>query len=126
MSRQPPNKVTPNGNTRGIPLKPDSVVPAAVLSSHKSILDGEGIEVADINEARAFAREAVAEMVQDGVAEIAHWRGWEIETRDASGAVLFTIGFDALLPPEARGAEVQAPVAVSSEEDGTYAYGKAA
>jgi hypothetical protein len=65
-------------------------------------------------------------MVQDGVAEIAHWRGWEIETRDASGAVLFTIGFDALLPPEARGAEVQAPVAVSSEEDGTYAYGKAA
>jgi len=32
MSRQPPDKVTPNGNTRGIPLKPDSVVPAAVLS----------------------------------------------------------------------------------------------
>ena len=59
-----------------------------LVSSHKTILDEEGIEVADINEARAFAREAVAEMVQDGVAEIAHWRGWEIETRDASGAVL--------------------------------------
>src|SRR6476469_4157550 len=99
-----------------------------LVSSHKTILDGEGIEVADINEARAFAREAVAEMVQDGVADCRDraLAGWEIETRDASGAVLFTIGFDALLPPEARGAEVQAPVAVSLEEDGTYAYGKAA
>ena len=46
-----------------------------------------------MDEARAFARQAVAEMVQDGVAEIAHWRGWEIETRDASGAMLFAIGF---------------------------------
>ena len=97
-----------------------------LISSHKTILDEEGIEVADMKEARAFAREAIAEMVQDGVAEIAHWRGWEIETRDASGAVLFTIGFDTLLPPEARGAEVQAPVAVSSEGGDTYAYGKAA
>ena len=97
-----------------------------LVSSHHTVTDEEGLEVANLDEARTFAHEAVAEMVQDGVAEIAHWRGWEIETRDASGAVLFTIGFDALLPPEARGAEVQAPVAVSSEEDGTYAYGKAA
>ena len=97
-----------------------------LVSSHKTILDEEGIEVADINEARAFAREAVAEMVQDGVAEIAHWRGWEIETRDASGAVLFTIGFDALLPSEAHGAEVQTVVAVSSKRASTYAYGEAA
>ena len=97
-----------------------------LVSSHKTILDGEGIEVADINEARAFAREAVAEMVQDGVAEIAHWRGWEIETRDASGAVLFTIGFDALLPAEAGGAEVQAVLLAPSREDHTYAYDQAA
>jgi len=97
-----------------------------LVSSHKTILDHEGIELADIDEARSFAREAVAEMVEDGVAEIAHWRGWEIETRDASGAVLFTIGFDGLLPPEARGAELQNVGAVSSEEDSTYAYGEAA
>ena len=78
-----------------------------LVSSHKTILDEERIEVADINEARAFAREAVAEIVQDGVAEIAHWRGWA-------------------LPPEARGAEVQAVIGVSLEDDSTYAYGKAA
>src|SRR5215218_8764828 len=66
-----------------------------LVSSHRTITDDEGLEVADVEEARTFAREAVAEMVQDGVAEIAHWRGWEMEARDASGTVLFTIGFDA-------------------------------
>ena len=69
---------------------------------------------------------AAAEMVQDGVAEIAHWRGWEIEARDASGTVLFTVGFDALLPAEAQGDEVQAAVEVSSSEESTYAYDQAA
>ena len=92
-----------------------------LVSSHQTIIDNEGIEVADVNEAHAFAREAISEMVQDGVAEIAHWRGWEIDARDASGTVLFTMGFDALLT-----AEAQAAVEVSSNEDSTYAYGKAA
>ena len=48
-----------------------------LVSPHQSIIDEEGIAVADADEARTFAREAVTEMVQDGVAEIAHWRGWE-------------------------------------------------
>jgi hypothetical protein len=61
-----------------------------------------------MEEVRTFAREAVREMVQDGVAEIAHWRGWEIEARDASGTVLFTVGFDTLLTAEAHGAQPQA------------------
>jgi hypothetical protein len=65
-------------------------------------------------------------MVQDGVAEIAHWRGWKIEGRDASGTVLFTVGFDALLSAEVQGAEVQAVAKVSSGEDRTYAYDQAA
>ncbi|MFL5025513.1 MAG: DUF6894 family protein [Microvirga sp.] len=62
-----------------------------LVSSHHTIIDNEGLEVADVDEARTFAREAVAEMVQDGVSEIAHWRGWELEARDASGTVLFTV-----------------------------------
>jgi len=76
--------------------------------------------VADVEEARTFAREAVAEMVQDGVAEIAHWRGWEMKARDASGTVLFTMGFEAV--PGAEGRTAEAP----TKEDGTYAYDKAA
>jgi hypothetical protein len=93
-----------------------------LVSSHHTIIDNEGLEVADVDEARTFAREAVAEMVQDGVPEIAHWRGWELEARDASGTVLFTVGFDAPLPAEARKAEAQA----AAEASTNYAYNKAA
>ena len=79
-----------------------------LVSSHHTVTDNEGLEVADVDEARTFAREAVAEMVQDGIAEIAHWRGWQMEARDASGTVLFTVSFDAALTAEAPKAEAQA------------------
>jgi len=91
-----------------------------LVSSHHTVTDEEGLEVTDVAEARTFAREAVAEMVQDGIAEIAHWRGWEMEARDASGTVLFTMGLDALIPAETQ--EIEA----STKEDGAYAYDKAA
>jgi hypothetical protein len=91
-----------------------------LVSSHHTITDEDGLEVADVEEARTFAREAVTEMVHDGVAEIAHWRGWQMEARDASGAVLFTMGFEAV--PGAEGRTAEAP----AKEDGTYAYDKAA
>src|SRR5215203_4120260 len=91
-----------------------------LVSSDHTIIDEEGLEVADVEEARTFAREAVTEMVQDGVAEIAHCRGWQMETRDASGTVLFTMGFEAV--PGAEGRTAEAP----TKEDGTYAYDKAA
>ena len=90
-----------------------------LVSSHQTVTDEEGLEVADVEEARTFAREAVAEMVQDGVAEIAHWRGWEMEARDASGTVLFTMGFDARIS-----AGAQATAEASTTE--TYTYDKAA
>lgn len=91
-----------------------------LVSSHHTVTDDGGLEVADMNEARTFAREAVAEMVQDGVAEIAHWRGWEMEARDASGTVLFTVDFDALLTAETQETEA------STREDRICAYDKAA
>ena len=43
--------------------------------------------MADVEEARTFARAGVTEMVQDGVAEIARWREWVLEARNASGTV---------------------------------------
>ena len=97
-----------------------------LVSSHHTITDAEGLEVADVDEARSFAREAAAEMSQDGVAEIAHWRGWQMEARDASGTVLFTVGFDAVFTTEAREAEAQAVTESVTDEDSTYAYNKAA
>jgi hypothetical protein len=97
-----------------------------LVSSHHTVTDDEGLEVADVEEARTFASEAVAEMVQDGVTEIAHWRGWEMEARDTSGTVLFTVGFDAPLTVGARKAEAQVVTEALPKEDGTYAYNKAA
>ncbi len=91
-----------------------------LVSSHHTVTDDEGLEVANLDEAHTFAREAVAEMVQDGVAEIAHWRRWEMEARDASGTVLFTVGFDTALM------EAQVVAEALPKEDGTYAYDKAA
>ena len=90
-----------------------------LVSSHHTITDEEGLEVADVDEARTFAREAVTEMLQEGVVEIARWQGWQMEARDASGTVLFTMGFDALIP-----AEAQAAAEGSTTE--TYAYDTAA
>ena len=46
--------------------------------------------------------------------------------RDASGTILFKIGFGDLLSAEGERAEAQAGVAVSFREDSTYDYGQAA
>ena len=57
-----------------------------LVRSHHTITDEEGLEVTDVEEACTFARQAVRAMAQDGLAEIAHWRGWQMEARDASVA----------------------------------------
>src|SRR4051794_38927445 len=97
-----------------------------LVCAHETIVDDEGLEVADLDEACARAGEAVAEMIRDGVGELAHWRGWELEARDPSGAVLFTIGFDAALTTPDREAEVQAAAEPVAEVEGTLAYDQAA
>ncbi len=91
----------------------------SLVSSDQTITDEEGLEVADVEEARTVAGTAITERVQEGATEIARWRGWALEARDASGTVLFTMGFDALIP-----AEAQAAAEASTTE--TYAYSKAA
>jgi hypothetical protein len=72
----------------------------SLVSSDQNITDEEGLEVADVEEAQALACEAITERVQEGTAEeIARWRGWALEARDASGTVLFT---RALIPQGSR------------------------
>ena len=62
----------------------------------ETIVDSEGVEVADLNEARGLVLEAVAEMTQARAGEITAWRGWRLEAVDASGEILFTIRLDTL------------------------------
>jgi hypothetical protein len=64
------------------------------------ILDAEGIEVADFEEARAQARLSVQEVLSDGVREITAWRGWFIEVAEVTGNVIFRIDLSSTGPRE--------------------------
>ena len=72
-----------------------------LVDAHQTLSDDQGVEVADVDEARTLARDAIREAIQDGDLNIAYCPGWRLEARDASGTVLFTIGLDTLLscPP---------------------------
>ena len=59
-----------------------------------TIPDEDGVEVADLDEARVLAAEAITELIANGENEIADWRGWHIAVTDGSGAVVFTIRLD--------------------------------
>ncbi len=61
------------------------------------LADREGVEVADLDEAREVARATLAGMVEQGEVSGVDLRGWRLEAADPSGAVLFTIRFDTLL-----------------------------
>ena len=68
-----------------------------LVSANQTIPDDQGVEVADVDEARTLVLEAAAEMIQAGETQIEDWRGWRLEAADASGAVLFTISLDGVL-----------------------------
>ncbi len=68
-----------------------------LIDAHQTLTDHQGVEVEDLNQVRRLAVEAAVEMIRKGEADIAGWRGWRMEATDASGAVLFTINFGALL-----------------------------
>ena len=67
-----------------------------LVGAQQTLVDNDGVEVDNLDEGHALVREAIAEIIQDGEAEIADWRGWRLEAVDASGAVLFAINLDAV------------------------------
>jgi hypothetical protein len=68
-----------------------------LVSSHQTITDTEGLELADLEEAHTLALGAVKEMLQQDEAKIAPWLGWRLEARNGPGAVLFAIEIDPAL-----------------------------
>ena len=67
-----------------------------LIDAHQTLIDDQGVEVADVDEARTLARDAIREAIQEGALNLADCLGWRLEARDASGAVLFAIRLDAL------------------------------
>ena len=61
----------------------------------ETIRDENGVEVRDVDGARAEALNTILEMRIAGDQEPADWAGWKLEVVDASGAVLFSLDLDA-------------------------------
>ena len=68
-----------------------------LVCAHQTLVDQEGVEVADVDQARTLAIEVALDMIRTGEAQITDWRGWRLEATSGSGAVLFTLSLDALL-----------------------------
>jgi len=68
-----------------------------LANTGETIKDETGVDVADREEAYTLALSAIAEMVQDGEAQAADWRGWRLVAVDGSGVLLFTISLGSVL-----------------------------
>ena len=62
-----------------------------LLKGEETIRDDRGIEVADIEDARTQALEAIAEMLARDPRLAGEAAGWTLAVTDAAGAVLFTL-----------------------------------
>ena len=65
-----------------------------LLDGHETIRDLEGVEVADLQEARVQAIRAVQELAQEDELAAQSWSGWTLSVADDRGAVLFSLALD--------------------------------
>ena len=60
----------------------------------ETIRDEEGVEVSDLNDAKAEARNAIQELRENDAAA-RDWAGWKLEASDQEGALLFSLRLNA-------------------------------
>jgi hypothetical protein len=65
-----------------------------LTSAHDVILDSEGVEVSDLQEARVQAIRAIEEVRQEDASAARDWLGWTLAVADERGTVLFSLGLD--------------------------------
>jgi hypothetical protein len=63
-------------------------------AKHGSIPDLEGVEVTDLEQARAAALELLFDLWQEDAYAVRDLSGWSLEAADAHGRVLFSLDFD--------------------------------
>ena len=63
--------------------------------AHEVIRDVEGIEVADLEDARAQAIRAIAELRREDASAARDWSGWTLSVADERGTVVFALDLDA-------------------------------
>jgi hypothetical protein len=69
-----------------------------LVGAYDTLLDEEGVEVADMDELRVQAEKAVEELRSEDPSAARDWKGWRLEVADTSGAVLLTINLDPVSP----------------------------
>jgi hypothetical protein len=67
-----------------------------LISWHDSILDEEGLELADLAEARVEVLNAIEELRRENPVAATGWAGWRLDVTDAAGVVVLSISLDDL------------------------------
>jgi hypothetical protein len=62
-----------------------------LISDEETMLDDEGVEVRDLDQAWAQALKAIAELRQEAEGDLIEWDRWRLEATDSMGKVLFSI-----------------------------------
>jgi hypothetical protein len=62
-----------------------------LVNGSEKILDQDGVEVRDLNQAQKQALKAIEELREEDVASASDWADWSLEVTDSSGTVLFLI-----------------------------------
>lgn len=68
-----------------------------LIDGYERILDLDGIEVSNLDQARLQAVKAIEELLEedDGISE--DWRSWTLEVTNEDGRVLFSIPLNGIL-----------------------------
>lgn len=62
-----------------------------LVSDDETMIDEEGVEVRNIDQAWAQALKAIAELREEAEGDFIEWDRWSLQATDASGAILFSL-----------------------------------
>ena len=65
-----------------------------LVDSGASMIDAEGVEVADMEELRAEVAQAIEGMRHADPDAARNWKGWRMEVTDPEGAVVLKVDLD--------------------------------
>jgi hypothetical protein len=68
-----------------------------LVNSHETIPDDTGIEVSNLEDAKAQALQAIEDIREEAIQLGASWQGWRLDIVDRSGRVLLSIPLDPTL-----------------------------
>ena len=68
-----------------------------LVNGHEAILDEAGIEVADLETAKAEASRAIRELRRESGAVSDEWSGWRLDIVCPEGSLIYSIGLDVTL-----------------------------